>query len=117
MNVAPLFVAEHRRAGGDLERHTSRCPCDARPQARHPGPNARSRLERAVEVNHAFDVHGEPVDAGIGESLEIAIGFRDHEMRLERKARHPTERSHHDGADREVRHEVPIHDAWKPNLP
>src|SRR5262245_15950082 len=78
MNVAPLFVAEHRRAGGDLERHTSRCPADARPQARHPGPNASGIFEyrRARDENARSPLNRKRgrllVDAAV--DLQIAGG-------------------------------------------
>ena len=63
-----------------------------------------------MEVARALHVHGEPVRSRVGEGLEIATGLRDHEMRLERKAGHPTKRADDDRADRDVRHEVPVHD-------
>src|SRR5437870_9193267 len=76
----------------------------------HPPVELRDRLERAVEVARALHVHGEPVRSRVGEGLEIATGLRDHEMRLERKAGRPTKRADDDRADRDVRHEVPVHD-------
>ena len=68
------------------------------------------RLQRAVEVRAGFDMHGDDVGAGLGEGLEIGVARRDHQMHVERLLGVGPDRLHDVRPDRDVRHEVAVHD-------
>ena len=57
-----------------------------------------------------FDVHGDEVGARLGEGFQIRIARRDHQMHVERLFGVRTDGLHHVGADRNVRHEMSVHD-------
>ncbi len=57
-----------------------------------------------------FDMHGDDVGAGLGEGFEIGIARRDHQMHVERLLGVGPDRFDDVGADRNVRHEVAVHD-------
>jgi len=54
-------------------------------------------------------VHGEVVRAGLRERLDEVLGPDDHEVRVERKPRHLSDRCDEGGSHREVRDEVAVH--------
>jgi hypothetical protein len=55
-------------------------------------------------------MHGDDVRAGLGEGFEIRIARRDHQVHIEHFPGVGAQRLHHIGADRDVGHEVPVHD-------
>ena len=57
-----------------------------------------------------LDVHRASVRTGLGERLEIATGFCHHQVAVEVERRMAAQRRHHGRTDRDVRHEVPVHD-------
>ena len=71
-------------------------------------PSARI-VPRAVHVRARFHMHGDDV-AGVGKGLEIRIAGCDHEVHVEHLPGVRAKRLDHAGADRDVRHEMPIHD-------
>ena len=48
--------------------------------------------------------------SGIGKCRDVAFGFDDHEVHVERYGGNPLERTHDRDADRQIRDESPIHD-------
>ena len=66
-------------------------------------------LQRAVNMRAGFHVHGDGVGAGLGESFQIGIAGRDHQMHVEGLFGVRTDGLHHVGADRNVRHEMSVH--------
>jgi hypothetical protein len=54
----------------DWKHHAAFCP-------------AQDMLQRAMDMRPAFGMHGEAVGPGIGESLDIGIDRRDHQMDVE----------------------------------
>ena len=68
------------------------------------------RLQRAVDMRAGFDMHGDDVGAGFGEGFEIGIARRDHQMHVERLLGVRPDRFDDVRADRNVRHEMAVHD-------
>ncbi len=68
------------------------------------------RLQRAVHVRTGLDMHGDDVGAGFGEGIQIGIARRDHQMHVEALLADRADRLHHARADRDVGHEMAVHD-------
>jgi hypothetical protein len=62
-----------------------------------------------VQVRAGFEVNADDVRTGARESLDIALGLADHEVRVDRQLRGPTHRLDHHRPERDVRHEMPVH--------
>ncbi len=67
------------------------------------------RLQRAMQMRPRLDMDRNEIGAGLGEILEEGIARRDHQMHVEEGLRVRPERLHHARADRDVRHEMPVH--------
>ena len=63
-----------------------------------------------MQVREHLGVHGEGGRAGLGERVEEAVGIRNHQVHVERHGGHALERSDDGDANRDVRHEVAVHD-------
>jgi len=55
-------------------------------------------------------MHGQVRRAGLGEGLEEAERLDDHEVHVEREPGHAVQRLDDQGSEREVRHELAVHD-------
>ena len=64
----------------------------------------------AMQMRQHFDVDRDHRRAGLGEGVDVAIGIGDHQVDVERHRRDPLERPDDRRADRDVRHEVAVHD-------
>ena len=62
-----------------------------------------------MEVRAGFGMDGDDVRAGLGEGIQEQIDRRDHQMDVERLFAVRAQRFHDRGADRQVRHEMPVH--------
>ena len=73
-----------------------------------------SRLARALDdaggVGDGFQVDDHRVAAGLCELLGLIERVGDHQMAFQRQRGHGAQRLDHDGADRDRRHEMPVHD-------
>jgi hypothetical protein len=78
---------------------------------RHAGlqPERADRLQRAVQMHPGFHRHGDAVDTGAGEGLQIGINRADHQMRVEALAAVAADRPHQFGAEGDVGDEMPVH--------
>ena len=76
----------------------------------HPLAECADRLQRAMDVRAGFDMHSDDVGARFGEGLEIRIARRDHQMHVERFLGVRPDRFDDIRADRNVRHEMTVHD-------
>jgi hypothetical protein len=56
-----------------------------------------------------FDMHGDDVGASLGEGFEIRVARRDHQMHVDGFFGQRPQRLDDRRADRNVRHEVPVH--------
>ena len=63
-----------------------------------------------MHVRAGFRMHGDDVGAGVAEGLDVRIDRRNHQMHVERQLRVRADRLHHARADRDVGHEVAVHD-------
>ncbi len=61
-------------------------------------------------MRSGLDVDGHAVGAGLGESGEVGIGRRDHQVDVERLLRMWPDRLHHARPDGDVGHEMAVHD-------
>ena len=79
---------------------------------RHAGLLAEraDRLQRAMDMRAGFDMHGDDVGARLGEGFEIGIARRDHQMHVERLLGVGPDRFDDIRADRNVGHEMAVHD-------
>src|SRR5438552_5697614 len=66
-------------------------------------------LQRAVEMGTRLGMNRDGVGAGLGESFEIAVDWRDHQMDVKGFPRHWPDRGHHHRAEADIGHEMPIH--------
>src|SRR6476620_6403270 len=57
-----------------------------------------------------FDVNGQIIRAGFGKFLNEAVRIRNHQMDIERKAGHLAQGFDDGRANREIGHEVSVHD-------
>jgi hypothetical protein len=57
-----------------------------------------------------LDVHRDHRGARVREGVEVAIRIRDHQVHVERHRRDPLDGCDDGRADRDVRHEVAVHD-------
>ena len=67
-------------------------------------------LDRAVEVRPGLGMDGDDVGAGFGEGVEERIDRRNHEVNVERLGGVRPKRLHHRRTDRQVGHEMAVHD-------
>ena len=67
-------------------------------------------MQCPVQVPHSFLVHRNPIGARIGESRNIFVRILDHQVAIERQRRDLAQRLHHRRPDREIGHEMSIHD-------
>ena len=65
--------------------------------------------DRAVQVRHRLDVHGNHVGAGGDELVDIPIRLFDHQVHVERPGRDALDRADDRRANGDVRHEVAVH--------
>ena len=63
-----------------------------------------------MKMRQHFHMHRQHVGAGLDERFGVLVGVRDHQMHVERHARHPLDRLHDRRADGDVRDEVAVHD-------
>ncbi len=63
-----------------------------------------------MQVRQHLDVNGHHRSAGRRERVEIPIRIGDHQMDVERHLRDPLDRPDDRRPDRDVRHEVTVHD-------
>ena len=63
-----------------------------------------------MDVRAGLDMHGDDVGAGLGERFQIRIARRDHQMHVERLFGVAAHRLHHIRPDRDVGHEMTVHD-------
>ena len=68
------------------------------------------RLQRAVDMRARLDMHGDDVGAGLGEGFQIGVAWRDHQVHVEQLPAVWAQRLHDVGADRDVGHEMAVHD-------
>ncbi len=57
-----------------------------------------------------LDMHDHAVGPGLGESFEVGVGRRDHEMHVEKLVGQRPDGLHDLRPDRQVRDEMPVHD-------
>jgi hypothetical protein len=55
-------------------------------------------------------MHRNDVRPGLGECLNILLGFDDHQVYVDHLSRRRTNRFHNRRANRDVGHETPVHD-------
>ena len=68
------------------------------------------QLQCAVQVNACFLVHGDPIRASVCKRGNVAVGILDHQVAVENGVgKRFAQRSHDRRANRDVRHEVTIH--------
>ena len=67
------------------------------------------RLDGPVKVWTRLGVHRDDVGTRFGEGVEEGINGGDHQVDVERLCAVWSERLHHRGPDRQVRHEMPVH--------
>lgn len=70
-------------------------------------PNVR---ERAVQVWQDFSVHRDDGRAGLGECIQVTVGIGDHQVYVERQLRHPVKGGDDGHPDRDIGHEMTVHD-------
>lgn len=63
-----------------------------------------------MDVRAGLVMHGDAVRAGLRERIEIRIDGGDHQMDVERLGGDAAHRLHDRGAERDVGHEMPVHD-------
>ena len=94
-------------AGELFQRRDRRRGIDRGPR---PGTERLDELNRPVQVGQDLHVHGYHRGPGVDERLHETIRFLDHQVDIEGDRDHSFERTDHRDADRQVRHEVPVHD-------
>ena len=57
-----------------------------------------------------FDVDRHMVRACLEEGVDELLRMLDHQLDIQRTARHPVHRLHNDGTKADVRDEMPVHD-------
>ena len=67
-------------------------------------------VDGAMQMRQHFDVHRHHRGARLHERVDVAIRVRDHQVDVERHLGDPLERLHDRRADRDVRHEMAVHD-------
>src|SRR6266849_5563759 len=82
----------------------------SRSSSTNSGAELADLSERALEMRASLDVHRDHVGAGGHEFGDVALGLDDHQVDVERQPRALADRRDDDGADRDVRHEPPVHD-------
>ena len=93
-------LGERADGGGRVDRH-------ARARA-----GLADQVRGVGEVRRRLGVEGDRVRARLGELLDVALGTLDHQVHVEHRAgvvRGVRERRHDERADRDRRHEVPVH--------
>jgi hypothetical protein len=69
-----------------------------------------NQMERAIQMNARFLMHGDPVRAGFRERWDELIGILNHQVTIERNIRNCfAERSDNGRPDRKIRHKMPVH--------
>ena len=61
-------------------------------------------------MSASFEVHRHPVGTRIRESRNVKIGVLNHQMTIERELGRLPQRTHQLRSERDVRHEMTIHD-------
>src|SRR5690606_35208853 len=89
-----------------LERMNRRGRVDGHTRA---GAALADAPDGAVQVRRGFNVYGHDRRTGIDELVDIAVGFGNHQVHVERNRRRATERADDGRAERDVRDEVAVH--------
>ena len=63
-----------------------------------------------MQVGQDLDVHGDHGGTRRGKRFDVPVRVGDHQVNIQRDLRDPLQRSDHRWADRDVRHEVAVHD-------
>ena len=70
---------------------------------------ALDEMQRAVQVPASFLMHRNPIRPRLGKRRNKLVRILDHQVAVERQLRHLAQRLHHRRPNRQVRHEMPIH--------
>jgi hypothetical protein len=76
----------------------------------NPRPNSAAILRASDGIGNGFDVHRDEVSARLGELREIRRRVGGHQVTVETQASVGTERCDNRDTERDVRHEVTVHD-------
>ena len=63
-----------------------------------------------MQVASGLPVHDDLKGAGLGVGEGLGVGIVDHQVNVERPCGNPPQRLDHRQAERQIGHEVPIHD-------
>ena len=73
-------------------------------------PELLDELNRPVEVGQHLDMDRDPGGAGLHERLDVRIRVLNHQVDVERHGGDPVDGPHDQRTERDVRHEMAIHD-------
>src|ERR1700746_179334 len=66
-------------------------------------------MERPIEVNAGFLMHGNPIGTGLAKFRDEWIGILNHQVAIKRQTGYFAQRTHHRRADGHIRHKMAVH--------
>ena len=67
-------------------------------------------MQRPMEVGQHLGMNRDPRRSGVDERLDVAIGVENHQVHVERNLGHLVDGLHDQRSERDVRHEMAVHD-------